>query len=64
VSISAPPVHIYRPKPWIFAVTQDGSNASAYCSIGKLNMPRIFRPSVRAGAMGWARRLERVFAIA
>jgi hypothetical protein len=35
----------------IFGVIHDGSNASAYCSIGKLNMPRILRPSVRVGAI-------------
>jgi hypothetical protein len=34
-----------------FIAASDGSNSSAYWSIGKLNTPRRLTPSVRVGAM-------------
>jgi hypothetical protein len=51
VDVSASPVQIYGPKSWIFGVTRDGSNTSAYCSMRNWNTPRMLRPSVRVGAL-------------
>jgi len=48
---SASPMHIYGRKMRIFDAAHEGSNASAYSSIGKRKMPRMLRPSVRVGAI-------------